>query len=433
MVNPKMVVRSGFGLYYMGTGWTFGNPLKTYGFDSAADYTSPNNGIDPAFLLSSGYPGSASLTATISPDIMNGQSGYYIEPSAGYMPYIEQWSLDVQYSPAPSWMVELAYVGNGSHRLPNQQFRNINQVDPKYLSLGSLLTVSASSTAAQEAGIQLPYPGFKGSVAQALRPFPQYQTLTSSQAKAGYSNYNAGQAVVEKRMSNGLRFSASYVYAKNMGINSPSWMDSTGDSVLQNAYDPAAEYSILPLSVTHALVFNYTYQLPFGIDRQFLHRGGFVNTLVGGWQISGIQRYQSGYPLPIGGGNDLPIFNRKLRPNVVPGVDRATHLSANEFMPASSRIVNPDAFSAPAPYTFGDARPTYSDVRTFPVYSEDLSASKSTRLAEGLDLNLGVNFFNAFNRHRFTSFSMSQQNSNFGQAISVSEPRYIQLNARVKF
>ncbi|QNI37684.1 TonB-dependent receptor [Edaphobacter albus] len=432
-VNPQVVVRAGYGIFYTDLGWNFGTAIDNNGFTPAASFTSTNNGITPAFTLASGYPGSPSLQPSISPTLLNGQSANYRDRSIGNMPYIQQWNGSVQYSPAKSWMLEVAYVGNTGHRLLDSQFSNINQVDPKYLSLGSLLTVSASSAAAQAAGIKLPYAGFTGTVAQALRPYPQYMTLTSVSAKTAYSNYNAAQVIVNKTTSFGLRFSGNYTFAKNMGINSPSWMDSTTDSVLQNSFDPGAEYAISPIDVQHALVLNYSYELPFGRGKKFLSGGKFTNALVGGWKVSAIQRYQSGFPLPIKTSNSLPIFNRVMRPNVVPGVDRSTHLSANEYFPGSSRIINPNAFTQPDQYSFGNAKPTYSDIRAFPIYNEDLAFMKDTHITERVTWTIGANFFNAFNRHRFTSFNTTWSDAAFGQSTAVSAPRYVQINTRIKF
>ena len=140
-------------MYYTDLGWNFTTAIDNYGFAPSATYTSPNNGITPAFTMATGYPGSPSLQPNISPTLLNGQSANYRDRSIGNMPYIEQWNGSIQYSPSSTWVLEIAYVGNTGHRLLDSQFSNINQVDPKYLSLGSLLTVSASSAAAQSAGM----------------------------------------------------------------------------------------------------------------------------------------------------------------------------------------------------------------------------------------------------------------------------------------
>jgi len=432
-VTPKLLFRAGAGLYYTDLGWSSVSGLDNYGFTPAASYSSPNRGINPAFTFATGFPGSPSLQPSVSPTLLNGQNGDFFESNVGYMPYIEQWSGNLQYSPSASWVLEAAYVGTSSYKQLDPQFRNVNQLDPKYLSLGSLLTVSATSPAAVSAGITLPYPGFTGTVAQALRPYPQYLTLNSVAAKSAYSNYNALQLIATKRLGYGLHLAANYTYAKNMGINSPSWMDSTTDNVLQNAYNPDAEYAISPIDVRHAFVVSYSYELPFGRHRKYLANSSIGNALLGGWKFTGIQRYQSGFPLPIKTANGLAIFNRVLRPNVVPGVDRNTHISANKFLPGSSRIFNPAAFSQPVPFTFGNARPQYSDVRAFTILNEDFAIIKDTRLTEKLTWTIGANFFNAFNRHRFSAFDTTWSDAAFGQATTVTQPRFVQINTRFAF
>ncbi len=420
-VNPKVVARAGFGIFYSDLGMFTG--ISTYGFAPSASFTTPDNGITPAFTLSSGYPAAPSLQPQISPTLINGQSGNYWDSSIGNMPYVEQWNASVQFSPSSNWMLEIAYVGNTSHHLINSSFANINQIDPKYLSLGPLLTVSASSAAAKNAGIVLPYAGFSGTVAQALRPYPQYQTLTSVAAKIAYSNYNSLQVMAERRFSHGLRFSANYVFSRNLGVSGG----------LQNSFNPSAEYSLSSLDIPHALVLNYTYNLPIGKGKAFLSQGKVANALAGGWKISAIQRYQSGYPLFVTMNNPLPIFNRQMRPDVVSGMDRTTHLSKNEYRPGGSPRINPHAFAMPAAFTFGDAAPAYSDLRDPSIYSEDISVVKETPITEKITWNLYGSFFNAFNRHRFTGFSTNLSNSNFGTSSGVSQPRLIQIGTRLQF
>jgi hypothetical protein len=68
------------------------------------------------------------------------------------------------------------------HGLPTNNLVGLNQLPLQYLSLGQLLNQNIYSAAAQSAGIPVPYPGFNGSVLQALRPYPQYQTIEDIQA-----------------------------------------------------------------------------------------------------------------------------------------------------------------------------------------------------------------------------------------------------------
>ncbi|WP_035355496.1 TonB-dependent receptor domain-containing protein [Edaphobacter aggregans] len=428
--TPSTVLRAGYGLFYSDNELT----IVGTGFLPQASFTTTNNGVTPAFVLQSGYPQNGSLQPTLSPGLINGQAGTYYQPNVAALPRLQEWTAGVQQSLGKKWLFEMDYIGNHGSRLVDPQMANINQVNPAYLSLGSLLTQQASSAAAQAAGIKLPYSGFSGTVAQALRPFPQYQTLTAQSAKAGASIYNAMQVMLRRQFGSNLTLNINYTYSKNMGYSSPTYegFDSV-DNVLQNAYNPAAEWSVLPSDVRHALVLNYIYALPFGHGQQFLNRGRFINAVAGGWSLTGVHRYQSGFPLSILTNNTLPIFNRVLRPSKVAGVDAATHVSAGGYIPGVSRRINPAAFAQPAAFTFGNAAPSYGDLTSFPVFTEDLAAVKRFQVGDHLGWELYGQFFNAFNHHRYTLIDTNLSDAGFGQASSVSQPRYIQLGARMQF
>ncbi|HEU0139820.1 MAG TPA: hypothetical protein VFQ79_08930 [Bryobacteraceae bacterium] len=81
----------------------------------------------------------------------------------------------------------------------------------------------------------------------------------------------------------------------------------------------------------------------------------------------------------------------------------------------------------PAPFTFGNASPSYNDVRNFRVFTEDFSAVKSTRIREATELEFTATFINAFNRHRFTDFTATRNTATFGQATGSSLGRIITL------
>jgi hypothetical protein len=101
---------------------------------------------------------------------------------------------------------------------------------------GSLLTQSVSSPPAQAAGIRIPYAGFTGSVAQSLRPHPQFLNIVNNSNPNGNSTYNALQAKLTKRLSHGLTVQAAYTWAKTLTDGSiaagggPSGQDSTANS-----------------------------------------------------------------------------------------------------------------------------------------------------------------------------------------------------------
>lgn len=160
---------------------------------------------------------------------------------------------------------------------------------------------------------------------------------------------------------------------------------------------------------------------------------GPLGVVAGGWSVSGIFRYQSGFPLPLSMSNTLGIFNQRMRPDVVTGQSRATAIGNGDFSPSADRHINLAAFTAPAPYRFGTSAPTYQDPRTFPVLNEDFSVIKQTRISEAVQLEIYGQIFNAFNRHRFHTFDSNFSSSGFGLAKGVSLPRFMQLGMRLRF
>jgi hypothetical protein len=433
LATHSTTLRGGYGIYY----YDLGLSINNNGFGASASYSPIGNA--PAFALQSGFPDNPGLhPPTLSPSLLNNSSATYLAPTANQLPRIQEWTASIQQALGANTMIELAYIGNHGTRLWNQQMSNINQLNPKYLSLGTLLSQPATSAAAVQAGITLPYPGFTGTVAQALQPYPQYRTLTSESAKVGASRFNALEATLKKRLSHGLSVEANYTWSKNMGYFSPSYDNESGvTNVMQNAYDPHVEWSLLPTDATNTFVVSYSYELPFGRGREFVaNSNSIVNQFISGWGISGIQRYQSGFPLGIlMSSNSLSstVQNYVLRPNIVPGVDPATHIKLGKFIYGTSSLINSAAFQAPAAFTFGSARPTYGDLKNFPIYTEDLSGIKHFKVREGLNWDFYGQAFNVFNRHRFTGISTAFGSSTFGQPSGVSFAREIQIGTRIRF
>jgi hypothetical protein len=427
-IGKKTVVRGGYGLYYADNYLT----VSSAGFNVEGTFQTLDNGITPAFRLREGFPQNFPKEPRLDPALLNGQSATFVEQSSAALPRTQSWSFGIQRDLGRDLVMEINYVGNRATRQAAAQLSNINQVDPRHLSLGQLLTRNINSPEARAANIPIPWAGFNGSVAQALRAFPQYLTLTSEQAKIASTIYHGSEFKIRKRFASGLSFEAHYTWSKALGYNAPSYQGFGGlDNVLQDHFNLRLERSLLSYDVPHAFVANYIYTLPFGKS------GGWRKSVLGDWTLSGVHRYQSGYPLQISMNNLLPIFNRVLRPDLLAGATPGSGLSVGEFDPGkNSRITNAAAFASPVAagsFRFGTLAPTRGDLRQYPVVQEDFVLTKRFSLKEKVGFEIQAQMFNAFNRHRFVNFEPNYSSPNFGAARGTNLPRFIQLGAKMTF
>jgi hypothetical protein len=221
------------------------------------------------------------------------------------MPSGSQWNLGLERQIGETWVVKAGYLGSRGLNL----VAVINQVQPA-------LSVDANGEL------------FTAANAPSLNPF---LASTRTYAPIGDSWYHAMQLRLQKRMSFGLDFSASYTWSKNLstagiglkgaedtaggrGFNAPDLWDFMGRGKGRADQD-----------VPHNFNFNYTYDLPVGAGRTFgSDMGGVANALLGGWQLNGVITMRSGLPVTIGGGG-YSTNNRcrtcRISPNLKPGGD----------------------------------------------------------------------------------------------------------------
>jgi len=312
-----------------------------------------------------------------------------------------------------------------------------NQVDPRWLTLGSELNqnisclTDGSCPKAISAGVTVPYAGFNSSIAQAVRPFPQYVAVYNEYELAGFSTYNALQVKLEKRFSQDFNFLVSYTAAKTLDA-AGSQLAAYFSAGAQDSFNRNAEKSISENDIPQSLVVSYTYDLPLGKGKRFA-QSGVASKVLGGWTFTGIQTYQSGYPLWLRVNPTLPLFNSRLRPNAVVGVSKVN--STSDFDPNRDTYLNPAAFELPADFTFGNASRTYGDMRGFAYLNEDFSIIKRTYFGETRNIEFRTDLFNAFNRVWFGSNITSNFSAgNYGKVSGqANNPRLIQFSLRINF
>ena len=154
--------------------------------------------------------------------------------------------------------------------------------------------------------------------------------------------------------------------------------------------------------------------------------------------IGAVASYRSGAPLGIGGGPDLLLFNGGNRPNRVPGIAERASLKGGSFDPARDVYVNINAFSEPAPFTFGNVSRLEPSLRGFPYLNEDVSAIKRTyvpKISEVFNVEFRTEFFNIFNRTVFGGPSTNINDpTSFGTVgYQANNPRTIQFSLKINF
>lgn len=438
-INNKTVIRTGYGIFWSPTNATSIGRLSRYfnhGFSFTQEFPQLTLGREPALILDNGVPAFTGQLPITRPDLLNNNVIDFMNPGANKPGYTNSWTFNIQRELPMNFLADIGYVGQFSVGLP-AGLENINQVPAEFLRFGSLLTQNINSAAAVAAGFRPPYPGFNGSVAQALRAYPQFTDIRNLLQPTGWNKYHSLQARIQRRYSNGMTMLIAYTFAKNFihGPGFTGWGDDASGARPLDTANRRIEKRLAPNDVPHNFIMSWNYELPFGRGKKWLGSVGRpANLLVGGWQLNAIHEYRAGTPIFVGGGGAMPLFGGGNRPDRVPGVDPKTGISHGSFDPARDRYLNINAFAQPAPFTFGNAAPNYSNLRNFGFRNENLSVLKNFGIMEGHNLQFRAEFFNAFNR---VNFGGTGANINapaaFGRITGAAPPRSIQLVLKYVF
>jgi hypothetical protein len=346
----------------------------------------------------------------------------------------------LQYLFKENTTIQASFVGTRGSRLNAGNFANMNQLNPKYLSLGDTLLDDISL----HPEIKMPYAGFSGTVAQALLPYPQYAGggVANHYAYVGKSDYNALQVVATRRLTKGLAFLISYSYQKTL-TNTDSANAYYG-GVSQDVYNRGLEKSVASFDHTENLRLTWIYELPFGKGRPFMNRGGIANQILGGWTITANQQYQSGDPLSIGTSIDTSgyMFNGTIRANVISGQPMTVPMSGHLDVASSTGVqyLNPNAFAAPATTangvvaSLGNSPRYFGNLRGYAQPSENFGIFKRFGFGEGRFVEARCDMMNVFNRSGLGDPITTVGDPQFGQITGVQQgPREVQVALRVTF
>ncbi|HYE72479.1 MAG TPA: hypothetical protein VEF04_04075, partial [Blastocatellia bacterium] len=269
-------------------------------------------------------------------------------------------------------------------------------------------------------------------VAQLLRPYPQFGNVVSYSQNEAHSSYHSMQVTVARRVGSGLAFSAGYSYSKL--IDDLSSMSANSQTIqvqyYQDYHNRRADKSLSNFDVRHRFIGDVAWQLPFGRDQIFL-KEGFLSKVIGGFSVNAIVQAQSGFPLSISAANASLqglAFNA-LRPNIVGDVETSATTKADRIR----QYFNTLAFAHPAPYTFGDAPRTLSNLRGPSYFSTNLSLQRDFKFTENSKLQIRLEGFNIFNRTNFQVPGTALGGANFGVITTTEDPRQFQIAAKLYF
>jgi len=407
--DGKTAIRGGYGIFYNAPGAiTLANEIEAPPFEPELVFT-PNTFSNP-------YGGTGYTDPFPYPYLNPGKNPYFVFPAQYYAPdpslknaFVQQYNLNVQHEFPKDFMVQAGYVGSQGDRLWDGYQANA-------------APYSAGGTAGN---------------AQARRPFlPQYYGGITRIASIGYSNYNSLQVTARKRLSAGYTMQLAYTYSKS--LDAGSYADADGGTA-QNPVSPiVGEYARSDFNQKQLFRLNGVWNLPK------FEKLGFLRYGLGGWEVSGIMSYSSGYPFSVTTGSAAPWLGAgrdigSLRLNLT-GTAPCTGCGSKDSWTTlgSGYFFNKAAFAspllAPAVYgTFGNSgRNTFTGPSSF---NTDMSLVKNFSLLprENSKLQFRADLFNLFNNVNFNSPTTSLSSSAFGKITSAQNPRQIQLAVRLTF
>jgi TonB dependent receptor len=328
-----------------------------------------------AFPLSVGPPPGTVIfptLQTLSPEIDN-FSGVTYYPRDMATDFVQQWLLSIQHEFSGGILVDTSYVYT---RGTNLNFQT--DIDQAPLSEFGCTSYNCGN------------------------PDPVFTSI-EAQIYDGWSNYNALQVRLQKRMSYGLDFLVNYAWSKSIDTGTGNGHGS-GIDEYQDAFNPAANYGLSDFSATNTITGQVVYELPFGSGRQHeLH--GVLDQIAGGWRTSGLFQWHSGLPFtPVIQSSVADGIDPGLTPSFSAGSTLYPDLVGNPHVsnPSIKQWFNPAAFANPATGVFGDTGrntligPGFSDV--------DFSLAKQFPLHfEGVRLEFRADMFNVFNHPNFAN------------------------------
>lgn len=422
----KTSIRAAYGIYYtsiedlnlfyevgdapFGLYWVSPNPpMFDQPFQTRSDGSSQGQRFPFTFPIP-GSPANKTLDYSVYLPISN-SPGYSIH---NQMPYAEDYNFTIQRELSKSMVLTMSYVGTQGHKLIAQYAAN-----PGNPALCLQLNALGATPTCGPYGEQQTYTLPNGSQVFGTRTAlgPDFSQGNSYTANIANSNYNSGQISVERRASD-LTFLAAYTFSKAID-------DASGFGDWVNFTNYRLSRALSSYDLTHNFVVSYNWAIPF--DRAF---SGAPKRLTQGWQIGGITRFSSGFPIYIHqsqGDYSLIGESSTDTPNLVGPIVTQDPRKAGPNGPNTYFL--PDSFTSEQLGQFGTASRRFFHGPG--ILNTDLAIAKDTHLSERFSLQFRAEWFNIFNHAQFNNPVGDYSASNFGEVTSARDPRIGQLSVKV--
>jgi hypothetical protein len=404
----RVVIRGGYGIFFVPRN-VQGNGLGAItAFRDTPMLTSLDNNVTPTNRISNPFPTGilpaennqdpgANIGAQVQAPFFENKSGY-----------AQLWSLGMQWELPGSIVMQANYwASKGTGLLAPAQ--NINQLPNEFLALGNALNEQVNNPFF---GIITSGPLSARTISrrQSLLPYPQYSGdngVQRVQGAFGNSSYHAGTLQAERRFSESLTFLAGYTWSKAIDdINTPI-----------DVYNRRLSKALSAFDTPHQFIGSWVYKLPFGRGRAY-QLSGFTDALLGGWELDGIVRLQSGTPVTIG-----PAFN----------VGRSAKLDN----PTLERWFDTTAFVPVPAFQLNGVGPRSPDVRTDWFRNVDAVAVKSfvfPAFSREITTQFRAECFNLLNTPVFAAPNGTVTSQQFGQVTrQANTGRQFQFALKIRF
>lgn len=428
--DGRTAVRAGYGMYY-DNGLEFGNPELNVGLSQGF---LTNLSINRSTL--SNPLGATTTALTTTPFTI--QSRMPIDYKS---PYTQQWSLDVQRQIASSWLLDVGYYGNNGIHLPG--FEDLNEPSvASYLNCTAATPCFAGPTSAPANGVVITGPidnTTNSNKLAVLRPYTGYGPGLFF-VDAFTSNYNALQVQLQKHFGRSSMVNISYTWSHGLTTD-PADRSTGGAAIPQVAGDFRDNYGPTVADRRHVVTGNFVWEVPW-----LRNMHGFAGHVLGGWQFSGIQTFQTGLPLtavlgnggcasgtgptcndPTGSGCLLGASPLGCRPNQVGDPNAG---APNTF----TSWFNAAAFAVPSASQTTETTERPGAIRAPGFWRTDLSMFKNIKFGEHLSGQLRWETFNTFNHtNPICCGSTNFISTLFNQVTSTRDPRIMQLGMKLNF